>query len=121
MRKTVISRNSHSRAGVSPAWRRGRGDPGAMGMSAPRPQSAASKALMFADRLKLDKEQKAQTEVILNEALKEIAQLRNQMGQTRARSSTRCSAATNQEEVKKLMEVYRSRRPGDSHRDKGIC
>lgn len=81
-------------------------DPGAMGMSAPRPQSAASKALMFADRLKLDKEQKAQTEVILNEALKEIAQLRNQMGQTRAQIINAMLRSDNQEEVKKLMEVY---------------
>ena len=80
-------------------------DPGATGMSIPRLQPV-SKAVMFADRLKLDKEQKQQTEAILNEGLKEIAQLRIQMGQTRAQIVNSILNNASQDDVNKLMEAY---------------
>ena len=80
-------------------------DPAAMSPSVPRSQTQ-SKAVMFADRLKLDKEQKAQTEPILNEALKEIGQLRNQMGQTRAQIVNSILNNASQDDVNKLVEAY---------------
>jgi hypothetical protein len=78
---------------------------GATGMSMPRPQPV-SKAVMFADRLKLDKDQKEKAQVILNDALKEINQLRPQLLKTRAQIAEFILRNASQDEINKLVESY---------------
>jgi hypothetical protein len=78
---------------------------GATGMPMPRPQPV-SKAAMFADRLKLDKDQKEKAQVILTDALKEINQVQPQLAKMRAQIAELILRNVSQDEVNKLVESY---------------
>jgi hypothetical protein len=78
---------------------------GGAGMSMPRPQPV-SKAQMFADRLKLDKGQKEQVQVILNDAVKEINQLWPLLAKTWAQFAEAILRNVSQDEITKLVGSY---------------
>jgi Spy/CpxP family protein refolding chaperone len=80
-------------------------DMGAMGGGMPRPQRL-SKAEMFADRLKLTKEQKEPVQKILNDAVKEMAPLRAQIDQARTAIAASIINGGNQDEIKKAMDYF---------------
>jgi hypothetical protein len=83
----------------------GGADTGAMDNSIMRIQPQ-SKAEMFADRLKLNKEQREKTQVILNDALKEIAQLRAQIDRNRVQIAESIINDRSQDDLNKLMDTY---------------
>ncbi len=83
----------------------GGGDAGAAGMPISRPQTV-SKAVQFANRLNLDNSQREKTQVILNDAAKEIAQLRTQTEQARAQIADLIIRNGSQDNIKKLVESY---------------
>ncbi len=80
-------------------------DAGAAGMPISRPQTV-SKAVQFANRLNLDNSQREKTQVILNDALKEIVQLRTQKEQARAQIADLIIRNGSQDDIKKLVETY---------------
>jgi hypothetical protein len=80
-------------------------DPGAMGVAIPRPQPL-SKAELFANRLKLNKDQKEKAQVILNDALKEMTQLRAQIDRNRAQIADLIISGGSQDDLNKLMDTY---------------
>lgn len=91
---------------TAPAFaQRGGDDAGAAGMSIPRPQPV-SKVVVFANRLSLDKSQREKTEVILIDAVKEIAQLRTQTERARAQIADLIIKNANQDDINRLVEAY---------------
>jgi len=95
---------------ASPAFaqRGGGGGGGATGiaeMSTPR-QQTVSKAVMFANRLDLNNDQREQAQVILTEALKEINQLQPQMAQARSKVVELIVGGGSRDDMEKLMESY---------------
>jgi Spy/CpxP family protein refolding chaperone len=70
-----------------------------------RPQQPVSKAVLFANRLNLDKSQKEQTQAILVDSLKEIAELRSQIEKVRAQIAILILSNGNQDEIRRQMET----------------
>jgi hypothetical protein len=83
----------------------GGGEPASAGTPIQQAQPV-SKAVMLADRLKLNKEQRDKAQAILVEANKEITQLRSQITRDRAQIANLIISSGSQEEINKLMETY---------------
>ncbi len=80
-------------------------DSGAMGTSAVRVQPL-SKAQMFAERLKLNKEQREKAQVILTDAAKEMAQLEAQIDRDRTKIAEVIIGGGSQDDLNKVMDAY---------------
>ena len=61
---------------------------------------------IFADRLKLTKDQKAEAQTVLVDAMKESAPLRQQLAQGRAAIANAILGGKSEDEQKKLMDAY---------------
>jgi hypothetical protein len=61
---------------------------------------------IFADRLKLTKDQKADAQTVLVDAMKESAPLRQQLAQGRAAIANAILGGKSEDEQKKLMDAY---------------
>ncbi len=83
----------------------GGGDPGSMG-TVPSRSQPVPKSVLFAERLKLNKDQKAKAQAILVEADKEISPVRAQIDRDRAQLANLLVNGGSQEDVNKLMEAY---------------
>lgn len=78
---------------------------GGMGGGIPRVQRQ-SKAEMFADRLKLNKDQKDEVQTLLNAALKEAAPVREQIAKGRVVITDAILGGKSQDDIKKLLDTY---------------
>jgi hypothetical protein len=63
---------------------------------------------IFADRLKLNKDQKAEAQTVLVDAMKESAPLRQQLAQARAAIANAILGGKSEDEQKKIMDGYTS-------------
>jgi hypothetical protein len=63
---------------------------------------------IFADRLKLNKDQKAEAQTVLDDALKEFAPLRQQLIQGRAAIANAIIGGASADDLKKIMGTYAS-------------
>ena len=63
---------------------------------------------IFADRLKLNKDQKAEVQTVLVDAMKESAPLRQQLAQARAAIANAILGGKSEDEQKKIMDGYTS-------------
>ena len=63
---------------------------------------------IFADRLKLNKDQKAEAQTVLVDAMKESAPLRQQLAQSRAAIANAILGGKSEEDQKKTMDAYTS-------------
>ena len=61
---------------------------------------------IFADRLKLNKDQKVEAQTVLTDAMKESAPLRQQLAQGRAAIANAILGGKSEDEQKKLMDAY---------------
>ncbi len=63
---------------------------------------------LFAERLKLNKDQKAEAQTVLTDALKESAPLRQQLGQSRLEIAKAMLGGASADDLKKTMDAYAS-------------
>ena len=63
---------------------------------------------IFADRLKLNKDQKAEAQTVVVDAMKESAPLRQQLAQGRAAIANAILGGKSEDEQKKIMDAYTS-------------
>jgi hypothetical protein len=63
---------------------------------------------IFADRLKLNKDQKAEAQTVLADAMKESAALRQQLAQSRVAIANAILGGKSEDDLKKIMDAYAS-------------
>ena len=63
---------------------------------------------IFADRLKLNKDQKAEAQTVLADAMKESAALRQQLAQSRVAIANAILGGKSEDDLKKVMDAYAS-------------
>ena len=63
---------------------------------------------IFADRLKLNKDQKAEAETVLVDAMKESAPFRQQLSQGRVALANAILGGKSEDEIKKISDLYTS-------------
>jgi alanyl-tRNA synthetase len=63
---------------------------------------------IFADRLKLNKDQKAEAQTVLTDAMKEAAPLRQQLAQAKAAIANAILGSKSEDDRKKIMDTYTS-------------
>ena len=63
---------------------------------------------IFADRLKLNKDQKAEAQTVMVDAMKESAPLRQQLAQSRAAIANAILGGKSADDLKKVMDAYTS-------------
>ena len=63
---------------------------------------------IFADRLKLNKDQKAEAQTVLVDATKELMPLRQQLAQSRAAIANAILGGKSEDDLKKTMDAYAS-------------
>jgi hypothetical protein len=91
--------------GMGGAGGRGGGGMGADTGAMPRAQRQTPFDI-FADRLKLNKDQKAEAQTVLTDAMKESAPLRQQMAQGRAAIANATLGGKSADDQKKIMDAY---------------
>ena len=63
---------------------------------------------IFAERLKLNKDQKAEAQTVLADAMKESAALRQQLAQSRVAIANAILGGKSEDDLKKIMDAYAS-------------